>query len=156
MKKIVITVVCLSLLWAQTATAHKVIVFAWVEEGIVHTESSFGSKRPAKDSLIVVKDAQGQVVVQGRTSDEGLFDFKVPENVSSDLHVVLEAGTGHKGSWTILKQELEPGTPDTQAATEAKKAAEQGPSAAKIAGGIGIILLLALLGRRFLKKSNRS
>ena len=152
MKKTALLLFCLIIFPIGIAHAHKVIVFAWVENGTIYTESSFGSKRPAKDSPIIVKDHHGKIVAEGRTDEKGLCRFNVPDNIDSDLKVMLEAGTGHKGSWTILKQELEQGNGLSNKTAGTKKAAQQGPSPVKILGGIGVIMLLALLGRQFLKK----
>jgi len=48
-----------------------VIVFAWVEQGYIHTESSFGSKSKAKDCPIIVVDENGRVIHKGRTDSKG-------------------------------------------------------------------------------------
>lgn len=152
MKKVFILLFCLFIFPVENAQAHKVIVFAWVENGTVYTESSFGSKRAVKEGRIVVKDDTDRIIAEGRTDEKGLFQFKVPDKTDSDLKVVLEAGTGHKGSWTLLKQELEQGNTPGNKTAGTKKTVEQGPSPAKILGGIGAIMLLALLGRQFLKK----
>lgn len=152
-KNILILALILTVIPASHAIAHKVIIFAWVEDGMIYTESSFGSKRKAKDCAITVVDENNRVVHTGRTDRDGNHAFKIPEDIDSDLILKLEAGTGHKGQWRLSKEELVsvPLPVDIQAAMKEKETLEQNPSAFKIIGGIGIIFLLAL-GVRFLKR----
>jgi nickel transport protein len=137
-----------------TALAHKVIVFAWVEQEIIHVEGSFGSSRPAKNCVINAKNPMGILIHQGITDEKGLYSFQLPDNLNSDLVVELDAGSGHSGRWTILKDELvSPSTPENLEKKMAQKQSlKKKPSLAKIALGIAIIFGLAfaatLLQRR--------
>lgn len=88
-----------------TAAAHKVMVFAWVEGDTIHTESKFSGGRRAKNSEIVVFDAQEKELLRGRTDDQGAFSFKVPQKKTS-LRVVLKAGMGHQAEWVIPAEEI--------------------------------------------------
>ena len=82
------------------------IVFAWVEQGRVYIEGSFGGKNKVHHGKIQVMDAQNQIVFEGTTDDKGYLSFPVPQNVKSDLTVLLDAGTAHKAKWVIQKTEL--------------------------------------------------
>ena len=152
-QKIIFLVVISAMIFAGPAVAHKVILFAWVEDGMIHTESSFGSKRKAQNCTITVVDETGQVVHKGQTDLEGNHSFSIPENRDSDLMLTLDAGIGHQAQWKISKKELTtlPSVKDIQAAMKKKETLEQGPSVFKIFGGIGIIFLLAL-GVKILKR----
>ncbi len=86
------------------AFAHKVIIFAWVEGDTVFTESKFSGGRRPINAQVQVFDREGQQLLEGRTDDKGEFSFKVPK--ITDLRVVLTAGTGHKGEWTIPESEI--------------------------------------------------
>jgi len=86
------------------ALAHKVIIFAWVEGDTVFTESKFSGGRRAINAQVLVLDREGKQLLEGRTNDKGEFSFKVPK--ITDLRVVLTAGTGHKGQWTIPESEI--------------------------------------------------
>ena len=156
-KRILMLALIFALIPANHAFAHKVIVFAWVEQGYIHTESSFGSKSKAKDCPIIVVDENGRVIHKGRTDSKGNYSFKIPERVESDLIVNLDAGIGHKAQWRIPKQELikEHTTEDLKVAMKEKDALEKGPSAFQIIGGIAIIFLLAF-GATVLKKRKKS
>ncbi|MBU1193788.1 MAG: hypothetical protein KKE62_09795 [Proteobacteria bacterium] len=146
--------VLICLVAAKDVSAHKVIVFAWVEDGMIHTESSFGSKKKAKDCPIQVIDEKGTVVHEGVTDDQGNYVFKIPDQVDSDLVIRLDAGTGHSATWKLSHDELvTPGDENHLAASmEEKQKFESGPSPLKIMGGIGIIFLLALLTGYLRKK----
>ena len=86
------------------AVAHKVIIFAWVEGDTVFTESKFSGGKRAINALVQVFDSEGQQLLEGKTDDQGEFSFKVPK--LTDLRLVLTAGTGHKGEWTIPESEI--------------------------------------------------
>jgi nickel transport protein len=153
LQKLIFLIVILAIIPAGPAVAHKVILFAWVEDGMIHTESSFGSKRKAQNCTITVVDETGQVVHTGQTDLEGNHSFAIPENRDSDLILTLDAGIGHQAQWKISKKELItlPSVKDIQTAMKKKETLEQGPSVFKIIGGIGIIFLLAL-GVKLLKR----
>ena len=87
-----------------TAAAHKVTVFAWVEDDTVHTESKFSGGRHAKNSEIVVFGTEENELVRGLTDDQGAFSFKIPQKTS--LRVVLKAGMGHQAEWMIPAEEV--------------------------------------------------
>jgi len=148
-KKAVILSLILALLPASAAFAHKVILFAWVEEGYIHTQSSFGSKSKAKGCVITVVDEKGMVVHSGTTDQEGNHSFKVSEKINSDLILTLNAGTGHQAQWRIPRDELKTvaSVKETQAAMKEKQRLEKGPSVFKIMGGIALIFLLALVAK---------
>lgn len=95
------------LLAAAPACAHRVTVFAWVENGMVHTESKFGGGREAKGATVEVYDGGGRLLLTGTTDDQGAFSFPVPQ--VTDLEVVLKAGTGHAGSWSLPESEVRAG-----------------------------------------------
>jgi len=153
---IVFVVVIPALIFINQAFAHKVIIFAWVEDGMIYTESSFGSKRKAKGCAITVVDEKGMVIHNGLTDQEGNYSFKIPENVDSDLVLELEAGVGHKAQWRIPKQELDskPSEQDVSSAMKEKEKLEKEPSVLIIITGIAIIFLLALGVRIFKRKTS--
>ncbi|MBU1344304.1 MAG: hypothetical protein KKE44_24480 [Proteobacteria bacterium] len=155
-KNILLIVFVLLMLPASPASAHKVIIFAWVEDGMIHTESSFGSKRKAKDSIITVMDEKGLMVHQGKTDQDGKYSFKIPDHIQSDLILNLTAGTGHQAQWKLSRDELKipPSQKDIQAAMKEKETLEESPSVFKIIGGIAIIFLLALAVKFSKRKPN--
>ena len=89
---------------AAPALAHKVYLFAWVEGDTVHTESYFSRSRKAHDSLVEVFDPDGQKLLEGRTDENGLFSFKVPQK--TELKIVLNASMGHKTEYLLTAEDL--------------------------------------------------
>ena len=145
MKKILFLIALILGISSTSALAHKVIVFAWVEQGQIHIEGSFGSDRPAKNCVIKVTDSNKGLVHQGITDAQGLYSFALPDTKDSDLMVELNAGTGHSGHWTLLKGELgvEPTLKSLEEKMVQKQDLEENPSLASILSGIAVIFGLA-------------
>lgn len=153
--------VLLAIFWTQAAEvqAHKVYVFAWVEQGQVHTESRFGDQ-PVHGGKIVVKDLNDGVVLQGKTDDQGNFSFPVPRDVSTDLTVYLDAAMGHQATWGIPLAELrtQGETADARLDDAMEKKAELAakPSPFAVAGGIAVIFMLCFLASVLHKKRQKT
>lgn len=130
--------------WTTPSFAHKVYVFAWAEDGFVHTESSFGDKKVIKGK-VEVTDGSGAVISKGITDELGNYFFKIPEHPGSDLLITMDASMGHKATWRVPLEEMQ-GAASKAAHGDAmaqKAELEKGPSAVRIASGIGIIFALA-------------
>jgi len=158
LKQITVLFTVLTLIHAGFALAHKVIIFAWVEDGMIFSESHFGSKREAKYCNITVMNGEGELVLKGRSDNQGKYSFKIPENIKSGLVLNLDAGTGHKAHWKISENELRhnPSNSDIKTAMETKAKLEGNPSVYKIITGIGIIFLLAMVLKFFKKRRKKS
>lgn len=87
------------------ARAHKVNVFAWVEGDAVFIESKFSGGKRVKGGMITVSDLRGNQLLSGKTNNRGEFSFKIPKKTT--LKIVLVAGMGHRGEWTIPVEEIE-------------------------------------------------
>ena len=103
--KIAIFMAVSLLLVCNQARAHKVTVFAWVEGDTVHVESKFSGGRKAVAAPVEVYDNQGNLLLKGVTDDQGTFAFKAPQK--TEMKVVLLAGMGHRGEWTIQLSDFE-------------------------------------------------
>lgn len=105
MKKLNITIIVLLYIGiASIAYAHKVMIFAWIEKDIVHTESKFGGGKKVKNAQITVYDLNDTLLVQGKTDDNGLYSFSIPNNKA--LKIVLYAGMGHQAQWILNENEI--------------------------------------------------
>lgn len=111
------------------AFAHKVTVFAWVEGDMVYTESKFSGGRKAKNAPIEVYDGKGNKILEGVTNEEGKFSFKAPHK--TEMKIVLVAGMGHKGEWTIPIEEFGVEAEEGAAPSDSNEAAVTEPVAAK-------------------------
>ena len=95
---------CAAIAISGTALAHKVNIFAYVEDGVVYTESYFPDGRPVESGAIEVYDGQGNKLLEGICDKDGLFSFKVPRK--DDLTIVINASMGHKNNFTLRKEEI--------------------------------------------------
>jgi len=88
--------------------AHKVNVFAYVEEEKIYTESYFNDGKKCVESKIEVFDNQENKLLEGLTDEEGMFSFKIPSEdvIDGDLKVVLTASMGHRAEYIIPANEL--------------------------------------------------
>ena len=96
-----------SMLFAGTALAHKVNLFAYVEAGKIYSESYFPDGSPVENGKVLVYDSQHNLLLEGTTDKKGLFNFAVPK--VDDLTIVIEATMGHKNSFKLKKSEVEAG-----------------------------------------------
>jgi len=138
-----------------SALAHRVILFAWVEEGMVHVEGGFGSDKPAQNCDIKAFGKNQSLIFTGKTDAAGRLSFKVPGGHTSDMVLELAAGPGHKGTWTIGAEEFEAvQAPPEPNESPQHKALEKGADPLKILAGIGVIFGLAL-GVGLLRKKSK-
>lgn len=106
---------------AHPATAHKVNLFALVENGTINGTATFSGGRPAKQAhLTVIDSSSGAVLQEGRTDEHGAFSLPLPQQAAElqgDLVIVVSAGDGHRNEWTITADEYLARTdhPDTSA-----------------------------------------
>ena len=109
--------------------AHKVTIFAWVEGDTVYTESKLSGGKRVVDGAIKVYDAKENILVEGRTNDQGEFSFKVPGD--APLVVELNAGMGHMAKWTLQPGDFgEKSSVDEHPGDNTEKQMEQVPTVA--------------------------
>ena len=127
------------LLWigAASVDAHRVNVFAWVEGDTIHVESKFSSGKHVKAGKITVSDAEGTELLTGLTDENGAFSFKVPKK--TELKIILEAGTGHRGEWTVAASEIQ------MPATAKKPEPDKDATIRGIVIGLGLIFGLTAI-----------
>lgn len=105
--KLLISLAFLALLLlipASVVFAHKVNIFAYQEADTVYTESYFSDGTKVKDGIVEVYDRQGTKLLEGKTDENGEFNFKPPQK--DDLKIVLLTSLGHKNSYTLSVDEL--------------------------------------------------
>ena len=89
---------------APNALAHKVFLAAYVEGDVIVVESGFSDGTSCDNAKIEVFDSSDNKLLEGRTDKNGVFSFKPPQKI--DLHLVLDAGMGHRGEHTMPADEL--------------------------------------------------
>ena len=100
----ILPVLWILLMMFDSASAHRVNVFAWVEGDTIYVEGKFAGGKKVNKGRIVVMDPQGVELLSGLTNDQGEFSFKVPKQ--TDLKIALIAGQGHQGEWIIRADEM--------------------------------------------------
>ncbi len=96
--------ILLLLMPAAVVFAHKVNIFAYSEGDTIYTESYFPDGTKVKGGIVEIYDSQGIKLLEGKTDENGEFDFKLPKK--DDLEIVLIASLGHKNSYTLSTDEL--------------------------------------------------
>jgi len=119
---VLLVFIMLSFLMVDTASAHKVMIFAWVEGDTVYTESKFSGGKKVKKGDVIVYDLQGNRILEGKTNEDGEFSFKIPKKTT--LKIVLQAGAGHRGEWTLPVEEMGEVTSQQSVEAETKKTGE--------------------------------
>ena len=89
----------------NSAYAHKVMIFAWVDGDTVFTQSKFSGGKKVKGGKIAVYNTHKKILLEGKTDEKGEFSFKVPEKTT--LKIVLYAGAGHRAEWSLPKEDIE-------------------------------------------------
>jgi nickel transport protein len=117
---------------AGNALAHKVNVFAYAEAGRIKGEAYFAGGDKAQESLVELLDAQGKVLASTKTDAKGEFSLALSPQAQAPLKVVLKAGLGHQGDYTLGAGELS-GHGDAQPPVVHPQAAEAGTPAAPVA-----------------------
>lgn len=91
---------------AAPAHAHKVSVYAYAEAGMLHAEAYFADGgRCAGCALSVYGPAGGGALASATTDAEGRASVPIPEGAGA-LRVVVNAGPGHGGEFTLAADEI--------------------------------------------------
>ncbi|MBW1695242.1 MAG: hypothetical protein JRK26_00430 [Deltaproteobacteria bacterium] len=120
---ILLVLLVLSFLLTGTARAHRVSVFAWVEDDMVYTQGKFSGGRKARNATVQVYDSSGNKLLEGKTDANGEFAFKVP--MKTEMKIVLLAGAGHRAEWIIPMEEFQGDSPIYPIVSKPKEAEEK-------------------------------
>ena len=90
---------------APWALAHKVLLAAYLEGDTIFVEGGFSDGTPCKNAKVEVFDPSGKKLLEGKTNEDGEFFFKPPQK--TDLKLVINAGMGHRGEYTMPADELQ-------------------------------------------------
>lgn len=126
---------CAALGMPSSALAHRVNIFAYVEQADIVVECSFSKSSKVKNGTLEVRDAvTGEVLTRVTTDANGMCRLPVPEKARKAGHGVtlrIIAGEGHQNDWTVEADELAAAAPAAaQTAAPAAAAAEPTSSSA--------------------------
>lgn len=111
--KVVLLFLAFEALSAASASAHRIIVFAWVEGDTVFVESKFPGSKPVKGGKVHVSDLTGNELASGLTGEQGRFSSKLARR--TDLRIRVNAGQGHQGEWIVRTKAFEDSPPEKAA-----------------------------------------
>lgn len=97
---------------SSPALAHRVHLFAYVQQGEIMVDSRFSRAKPVQHGKIAVFEAKsGKLLLQGISDTQGASRFTIPPELLKkpvDLRLVLKAGEGHQAEWIVPAAELNP------------------------------------------------
>ncbi len=139
MKIFLLLAIALSvMLTPSNLSAHGIRLFCWFEGGSLHGEGYFTGGDPVKNSTVsVIESAEKNVLAETRTSERGTFTLSL--DTSIPFQVILDAGQGHRASWTWN------GKSEKEKPPEHHEAESENPLPAIIAGLTVIALLFGFL-----------
>lgn len=121
---LLLTLLCPS----TSALAHRVHLFAYVQQGEIVVDSRFSKSKPVQQGRIEIFEASsGKLLLHGESDAQGISRFTIPPELLAkpvDLRLVLKAGEGHQTQWLLPAGELNP-----QGNQAAEEAAEHTPTA---------------------------
>lgn len=83
----------------RPAHAHGVSLFAYLDNGMVYTESYFSDGRPVVGGKVTVADRHQKPLIHGETDKQGLWSF--PLSGALPLVITLDASLGHRHTFTL-------------------------------------------------------
>lgn len=85
------------------AMAHKIHIFAYLDNGTVYTESYFSDGRPVVGGSVQAVDADNQQQAKGTSDAKGMFSF--PYSGNNNLTLTIKATMGHRATYLLpIKQ----------------------------------------------------
>lgn len=91
--------IMLALLTVSNAYGHKIHLFCSFEGTTLHCEAYFSGGKPVQNSPVRLYSLDsGEHIASGVTSTEGTFSMNIEHKIP--LEAVLDAGQGHRATWT--------------------------------------------------------
>ncbi len=90
----------LTILAPGSASAHRVNIFAWVQDAHIHGEGYFASGKKCIGCSVIMYGSRGEKIEEGVTDQKGMFFFKCPAG-RDQVKLVLNAGMGHRAETVV-------------------------------------------------------
>lgn len=110
MRNFLFFAVALFLIYPDTALAHKVNLFCYIENNTVQGEGYFSQGAPVKHATVEIYDAATETLV-GKTNTDAQGTFSLPVHGTKDIKVVLIAGMGHRAEYLLSRSETPEASP---------------------------------------------
>ena len=130
--------IMLTLLTISDAYGHRINLFCRFEGTTLHGEAYFSGGKPVQNSPIHIYSIDsGEHIASGVTSTEGTFSVNIENKIP--LKAILDAGNGHRATWTWNKTS---GQSEPLPTVPAEK---QNPLTAIATGIVAIVVFFGLL-----------
>jgi nickel transport protein len=99
---------CLAILFLPAESqAHRVLVFAYLDQGEIVVKASFSRNRPVAHGRVTATLADGTPIFQGKTDAKGELRFPRPDIPAGErLVITVNGGPGHQGRWVMTPEDL--------------------------------------------------
>ncbi|MCK5915751.1 MAG: hypothetical protein KAG92_06400 [Deltaproteobacteria bacterium] len=84
--------------------AHAASLWCYVDNHRVYVEAFFMGGKKVQGGDILVLDKTGKKLLQGKTDQDGLFDFAPP--VEDEMKIILSTESGHGAEFKLLRQDF--------------------------------------------------
>ncbi len=130
--------IMLTFLTISDAYGHKINLFCRFEGSTLHGEAYFSGGKPVQNSPIRIYSLDsGEHIASDVTSTEGTFSVNIGNKIP--LKAILDAGQGHRATWTWDT------TSEQSESLPAVPAEEQNPLTAIATGIVAIVVFFGLL-----------
>lgn len=92
---------------AAPALAHRLVIYAFVEDDVIVLESHFSNGAPAAKGSITVKDGAGELLVEMPLSETGETRFAIPEGGAEGVAIEVLTDAGHEDYWILTPEDLQ-------------------------------------------------
>ena len=89
---------------AAAAYAHAAVLWAYAEKDRVYVEAFFVGGAKVQHQRVVVVDAKGEKLLEGKTDNEGKFEFDPP--TKDTIKIILLIDKAHSAEFELTKQDF--------------------------------------------------
>jgi nickel transport protein len=91
---------------AESATAHQLSVFAWVEGDTVMVQASLSKSRHPKLGEVLVFDGKDQLLLKTKLLPDGTASFPL-NDWETGYRIVVDIGHGHRSYWILTPYDIQ-------------------------------------------------
>jgi len=91
---------------AQSATAHQLSVFAWVEGNSVLVEAHLPKGKRPKLGDVLVYDGEDQLLLKTGLQPDGTASFPL-DHWETGYRIVVDIGHGHQAYWIMTPYDIQ-------------------------------------------------
>jgi len=89
----------IAIAWSQNLAFHDLGIDVYVEKDRIRVEAFYGDDSTPVGARVLVEDAQGKTIAEGKTDAKGNWHFKRPS--PGKITIRIDDGNGHKTKTTL-------------------------------------------------------